>query len=478
MSRSRISQRMFGLPVLLGAIAACSVINAYDDVVPNKTAGGGSANAGTGAGDNEAGNGQAEGGSTSLGGQSSGGGTAPVGGEGGSTQPGGPTTGLVVLGGKAVDDDSSVLSVLNPLDGNELARETIPGAAIVGLAYDGAPAKNLWFLFTSSDFPADAMSKADLQVRTYDDVTAKWATRKKVSALPPPRPGSFVVLNDRLAYLSFGLVNGALTDTLTILDTSSADSVKQVTFDIPLSGRVLGLVGTRGAPGDATALGGTLAIATADGCAGTGASLKCTSLSLTPIFVGDDITPGVAKMLRGFLGRPAFASSATEQRAFVALPAATVGGNIDVIRFDPRDLMFEQPLTPPTPAKHLAALAIADCIDVTVFSSVADTSLWATSAQGTSSKAVLAHEAQDVVYEPFTSSVVAPYNPDSPLFAGTNGAGGAGGTGNEPEVHAFKVARSGVTASIKARTADWAPPSDVAINVVAARYPVPFVCPQ
>jgi hypothetical protein len=465
-------QRWLGT-ALLASVGACSVINAYDDVVPT-SAGGGSNGGG---GSNHAGSSdQPEGGTDNpVGGNTSGGTVSPSGGEGGSgTEPGGPTTGLVVMGGKTVPDGDAVLLSLDPTDGKELGREVIAGAALAGLAYDGAPGKDLWFVFTASDFPADPMSKADLQVRTYDDATNAWTTRKKLSALPPPRPGSFVVLNDRLAYLSFGIVNGMLTDTLTIIDTSSPANVKQVTFDVTLSGRVLGLVGTRGAPGDTTALGGTLAVATADGCAGQAATLKCTSLSLTPIFVGDEVTAGVAKTLRGFLGRPAFASSATRQLAYVALPAATTGGNIDVIRFDPRDLTFEQPLSPPTPAKHLAALALADCIDVTVFSSVADTSLWATSPQGTSAKAVLAHAAQDVVYEPYTSSVVAPFNPDSPLFPAASGAGGAG---TEAEVQSFSVAKSGVSASIKLRT-DWSPPTDVAIDVVTTRFPVPYTCPQ
>jgi len=400
-----------------------------------------------------------------------------MGGEGGSVEPSLPPTGLLVLGGKLTTGAGDVLVTVDPVDGKELSREAIPGAAVVGLAYDGAAGRDLWFVFTSGDFPADSMSKADLQVRTYDDASGKWTTRKKVSALPPPRPGSFVVLNDRLAYLSFGLVNNALTDTLTILDTSTPAGTKQITFDLTAPGRVLGLVGSRGAPGDTSALGGTLALATGAACTGVGAALKCDSLSLTPIFVGDDITPGVAKSLRGFMGRPAFASAANAQLAFVALPALTANGNIEVVRFDPRDLMFEAPLSPPTPAKQLAALTAVDCLDLTVFSSVADNSLWATSAQGTSAKAVQTHEAQDVVYEPFTSSIIAPYNPESPLFPAAAAAGGAGGAGPEPEVTAFKVAKAGVTPSIKPRSSDWQAPTDVGVNVAAARFPIPFPCP-
>ncbi|HKY39874.1 MAG TPA: hypothetical protein VJN18_28255 [Polyangiaceae bacterium] len=452
--------------------AACSVINSYDDVVqaPGNEAG----TSGSSGSSNQMG------GNGSLAGDGSMGGLPPeIGGAGGAgtVDPGPPTTGLIVVGAKSVDGTEDLLLTLDPTDGSELSREAIAGAAVVGIAYDGAEGKNLWFIFTASDFPADPMSKSDLQVRSYDDASDEWTTVKKVTALPPPRPGSFVVLNDRLAYLSHGLVSGMLTDTVTILDTSSRMDVAQIDFTATLNGRVLGIVGSRGAPGDATALGGNLAVATGLGCNNAmGAAITCSALSLTPIFVGDDVTTGVASNLRGFWGHPAFASSATEQRAFVALPAETLAGNAEVIRFDPRDLQPEPPLAPPTPAKALTGLSIADCVDVTVFGVVADKSLWATSEQGTSVKATLLHISQDVVYEPFTSSIIAPFNPDSPLFGGSMGMGGAG---PDPELVALSVGRSGITPSLQVRAAtEWAPPDDVAMNVVATRFPIPFECPQ
>lgn len=485
MARSVTPRRPWLASVALWlGVAACSVINSYDEVVPAQvvepeggSGGGGGADAPQGGTPVEptAGGGVAGTPDTPVGGMPPSGG-----GEGGAPDPGPPTTGLVVVGGKALKGSANVLVAVNPEDGAELLRENIPGAAVVGLAYDGAAGKDLWFVFTSGDFPADSMTKADLQVRSFNDLSRKWLTRRKVTALPPPRPNSFVVLNDRLAYLSFGLVNNVITDTLTILDTSTAIGTKQVTFDLPLTGRVLGLVGTRGVPGDSTALGGTLAIASGDGCTGTGASLKCTALSFTPIFVGDEITAGAVKKLRGFTGRPVFASSTLVQRAFVALPAVAPLGNVDLIRFDPRGLTFESPQTVITPAHQFAGFSLVECLDVTVLSSLLDLTLWATSAQGASGKAARTLLAQDVVYEPFTSSVVTPFNPDSPLFPDSGSAGGAGGAGGAdqgPELSAYRVAKPGVTPSLKLRTADWQGLSDVGVNVAAARFPVPFACP-
>lgn len=474
---------LLGGAALWLALTACSVINSYDEVVPTRGAepeagsgAGGDANQGGTPGEPTAGGGVAGSPDVPVGGAATSGG-----GEGGAApNPGAPTTGLVVVGGKALNGTTNVLLALNPEDGAELARENIPGAAVVGLAYDGAAGKDLWFVFTSGDFPADSTTKADLQVRTFNDATRKWVTHRKVTALPPPRPSSFAVLNDRLAYLSYGLVNGAIADTLTILDTASAASTKQVTLDLPLSGRVLGLMGTRGVPGDNTALGGTLAVASGDGCTGAGASLQCTALSITPIFVGDEISAGAVKKLRGFTGRPAFTSSTLVQRAFVALPAVAPLGNVDLIRFDPRGLTFESPQTVITPAHQFAGFTLVDCLDVTVLSSMLDLTLWATSAQGASGKAARTEVAQDVVYEPFTSSIITPFNPDNPLFRDGSGAGGAGGAGGAdagPELSAYRVAKPGVTPSLKLRTLDWQGPSNVGINVVAARFPVPFACP-
>lgn len=457
--------------------AACSVINSYDDVArAPANEGGMPGSSGSPNDPNEIGGDGNSAGDRAIGGQPP---EMMVGGAGGigPVDPGPPTTGLIVVGGKSVDGADDLMLTLDPTDGAELSRETIAGAAVVGVAYDGAADKNLWFIFTASDFPADPMSKSDLQVRSYDDQNHEWTTIKKVTALPPPRPGSFVVLNDRLAYLSHGLVSGRLTDTVTILDTSSPMDVAQIDFTATLNGTVLGIVGSRGAPGDATALGGSLAIATGIGCNNAmGAALDCNALSLTPIFVGDDVTTGVASNLRGFLGHPAFASSATEQRAFVALPAESLAGNAEVIRFDPRDLEPEPPLVPPTPAKALTGLSIADCLDVTVFGVVADGSLWATSEQGTSVKATLPHIAQGVVYEPYTSSIIAPFNPDSPLLGGNTGAGGAG---PDAALVALSVGKSGITPSLQVRAAaEWAPPDDIAANVVAVRFPIPLECPE
>jgi hypothetical protein len=471
----RLNVRSQGLAtaVALAAVASCSVINSYDDVVPAKHDGGSSGSAGAGAGGTAQ-----QGGEPGSGAQGPGQAGTPsdVGGEGGGAgaPPAAPTTGLLVLGAKSADGSEDLLLTLNPESGAELSRESLPGAAVVGAAYDGAPGKNLWFIFTASDFPADSSSKADLQVRRYVDETDEWVTIKKVSALPPPRPRSFVLLNDRLAYLSYGLVEGTLQDTVTILDTTDPEGVKEVMVDATFTGRMLGMVGTRGAPGDMAALGGSLAVATGGGCNNLdGPSLSCQALNLTPIFVGDTVTAGVAQGFRGFLGHPAFASSVTSQLAYVALPAQAAGNNVDVIRFDPRDVMLAEPLVPPTPAKALAGLALADCLDVTVLGVVSDKTLWATSEQGTSVKAILGQAPHDVVYEPFTSSIIAPFNPDSPLYP-DNGAGGAGPGAALP---AFTVGKTGITTSLTPRaTADWAPP-DVAVNVVAARFPIPFTCP-
>src|SRR5690606_32107480 len=108
-----------------------------------------------------------------------------------------PGHGLVVLGG--VDsDDRGVLSVLDPESGEQLARNSMPdGVRVAAIAHDGAPDRDLWFVFTAGSFPANPSVPANLQVRRFDEAQETWTTLTTVTNLPPPLPGSLTVLNRR-----------------------------------------------------------------------------------------------------------------------------------------------------------------------------------------------------------------------------------------------------------------------------------------
>ena len=479
-------RRTLGLCVLtVCPIVACSVINSYDDVVPLKEAGG-TTSGGTGnAGGAQSGG--TSGRATASAGDNSGGGDAGDIGSGGSA-PSVPVKGLLAVAGTdPTKSDANVVSLIDPTTGHELARQTIEGAAVVGLAYDGAANKDVWFEFTGASFPADPTSKAALTVFGFADVGSTWkaVSSKAVPGLPPPRPDTFVVLNDRLAYLSYTIVGGKPVDSLTVLDSTDPKVVAQVKFtalDFGADTEVLGMVGTRGVLGDATATGGTLAILVGSTCSGTHALRACGTVQLLPVTVSDtDVSQGVlVDFATSLVGEPAFASAQSGQLGYVAYTASATT-SVRLKHFDPRNLDNLESGSPAFKAAWLGGLAYAECQDVALFTGVAEGALYSASPAGLTGEQDLSHPGQSVVYEPYTQHAITLYNPANTVFessgfaSGDGGAGGASSVGSdEPALESFDVTKNAAllhTANLK-----WDPPKDLAPNLAVARFPVAYDC--
>jgi hypothetical protein len=308
----------------VGCLAyGCSLINAPDDIAPEGSAGSG-ASAGTGATNNLGGEDGAagevgSGGTTSSGvGGSEDPGVGGEGGEGTVVDPGpgpDPTTGLIVLGAQDEDMDRHLL-VLNPRTGGELRRDALPVAAV---AYDEAPGRHVWFVFTSSSYPAAPTGVADLEVRRFDDASGKWAVLSKATALPPPEPDQLLVLNDRLVYLSHQVVDGEAVSAVTLLDTSDLSDVSELSTQTASAGeRFVGLVGDRGSDVDPEAPGGRMRLMVAQDCG----AADC-ELSAHQVFVADDFTPGTSVSVDRFVGQPRFAKGKTVNRLYAALRSTT-----------------------------------------------------------------------------------------------------------------------------------------------------------
>jgi hypothetical protein len=467
-------------------IFACSVINKYDDVVPAKTGSGGNGN--TSSGGNSTG-GLATGGLDEMAGEA---GASTGGTNSGGTSTGGagslPAHGLLAVAGTdPTKADGSVVSLIDPATGLELARQTITGgAAVAGLAYDGAIGKDVWYELTAASYPADPTSVAALQVYQFTDTGAVWKaiSSKALVGLPPPRPHSFVVLNDRLAYLSYTIVAGQPVDSLTVLDTTDPTAVKQLKLTLTLPAgmgvEVLGMVGTRGVLGDETAPGGTLAIMIGNGCTGQNILRVCGPVQLLPVTVSDDASAGVAVDLSPTLiGEPGFTSAQSTQLGYVAFtPALTK--TVSLKYFDPRKLSAISSGAPPYQAHWLGGLAYAECQDVGLFTAVANKTLFSSSSAGLSDDVPLSHDGQDLVYEPFTGHIITLFNPDNAEFADAaslpgSGDGGAGGSdAGTPALSSFDVTSSAVLSRTPA--AKWAPPTNLAPNIAVARFPISFVC--
>jgi hypothetical protein len=465
-------RRLLGCVVLtVSPITACTLITHFDDVVPAKGAGGnGGANTG---------------GSVGTGGTGNSAGTTTSGGDAGESAGGAPPNVpmhgvLAVAGTDPTKADANVLSLIDPTTGKEITRQTLVGAAVAGLAYDGAEGKDVWFEFTAATFPAATDSKSDLQVYAFADADSSWKTVSgKVTALPPPRPDSFVVLNDRLSYLSY---DNTGADSLTVLDTTDPKAITQIKFTAPVfGGEVLGMVGTRGAPGDPTATGGTLAILIGNTCTGKNAARVCAKLQLLPVFVGtDDVSTTTIKDYSAtFGGQPAFASAQSTQLAYVVFPPAT--GNVKLQYFDPRDLTKITPISVAFASRWLGGLAYAECQKVAVFTAVAEGQLYAVSPTGLTQKVDLGYPGESVVYEPFTGHAITLFNPNDAAFADsgfvpTAGEGGAGGEAGDtkPALDSFNVTANAVLTATA--SAQWQPPTNLAPNLAVARFPVSYAC--
>ena len=465
-----MSARMLVSLGAAGALAvACSVVNSFDEVPPGLGAGG-AGQGGSGGGDS--GGTSGSGGTGALGGGGSAGdvGTGGMGGDStGGAAGAAPAKGIVVLGGR--DESGPALTVLDALTGERLGSDPmVGGAQIAGVAYDGAPGRDLWFVFTAADFPPAPDKAADLQVRRYDDRLGAWRPVASFTTLPPPVPGTLVVLNERLAYLSHRVQGTAVTPWITILDTTNPAAITQVTYEPAATPNVerIGLLGTRGTANDPRATGGTLNVISRANCDST--NLVC-QMVILPVAVGTTVSDFIPHVLGDYRGKPAFAAAITRRQNLFALPPLVAGQTVRVFRAPPEAPEDAQSTPFPSEAAQIGDLTFAECQNAVMFSTVTDQTLNGVSSQNVGTFVDLARPGQLVQYEPFSRSVIAPYNPN----AGT-GSGGAGGAANMPSIDAYDVTTNQLGTSIEIVKRDWAAPSDVFATSLAVRFILPYSC--
>lgn len=436
--------------------AGCSVINKPDDVVPEPSSSGGSATGAVGGngGQTSSGGDAASGGdgaTSGIGGELGVGGELGMGGEGNTVLPN-PTTGLLVMG--ALDDaDERQLVVLAGRTGAELGREELPVAAI---AYDEAPGRHLWFVFTASAFPASPTGAADLEVRRFDDATGKWTVLGTATALPPPQAEQLVVLNNRLAYLSHRVVNGTAVSALTLLDTSDPSDVKELTGRTAGAGETyVGLVGQRGSEVNANAPGGRVHLMIAQDCAA-----DC-ELVAQHIFVAGGLTDGTSVSVDRFVGQPRFAKAELEDRLYVAARSTTPTDRLVI-----RSLLGSE-LTSPTvfaltgfAGNDVGGFALLECADAGAVTDQAGSQLFAFNlTSGQLKVQALGHPGAALYTEPFAPSVIA-LDPEA-----------AGG------LRSFDVSKSGATNVAINERSVWNAPGDLLPLTGATRRSESHECP-
>lgn len=424
------------------------------------------------------GNGAGGAGGAGMGGDGTGGDGTGGNGMGGGA-PNLPGHGLVVLGG--VDsDDRGVLSVLDPESGEQLARNSMPdGVRVAAIAHDGAPDRDLWFVFTAGSFPANPSVPANLQVRRFDEAQETWTTLTTVTNLPPPLPGSLTVLNRRLAYISFVVEGGEIVQSVTLLDTTDPEDVKQIDFDFPTSDpndgeALVGLVGVRGTEEDANSPGGTLNLTIGVGATIADGRPHCETtcdIEIQSIAVGSLIQAGLRAGL-GASGGPG-ASDVTSvplttldsvrRDVLVVVPGANAENDVHLYRVpDPRNTAVTEFESMPLTSEELVGFAVAECARVAAFASSAGT-IEGVSRVGLKRTVELGRPGQLLTYEPYTRALISPYNPGDAM--------------EEPVISAFDVMTntSGTNLTIEPRAA-WDAPDDLRVDVLAVRSQVPPSC--
>lgn len=448
----RLASRFVGVLAALGFAYGCSVINAPDDVVPQGSTAGSSHG---GSGGSGIGNSAGDGAGGDFGGGAAGGGAeAGAAGEAGAG-PQEPSGGLLVVGAED-EDGARQLAVLNPRTGAELAREALPVAAV---AYDEAADRQLWFVFTASAFPARPNGTADLEVRSFDQATGKWTVLGRGTSLPPPQPDQLVVLNQRLAYLSYSVVSGKTMTALTLLDTSDPKNVGELATSPAAAGETfVGLVGQRGSDVNESAAGGRLRLMIADDC-GTGDDADC-RLRAQQVFAANRFTAGDDAELGRFVGQPRFLLARREERLFAVLRSTSPSNRLVVRSFSGPSLESPTNFTITQVAgSDIGGFDLLECVNGGVFTDVDGEQLVAFHlASGQVKTQALSHPGAPVYSDSFSSSALV-LDPTA-----------AGGLLN------VEVSRSGTTSLVLNPRASFTPPADLAPYTGAARRSVSGAC--
>ena len=473
------------------ALLGCSVINSFDDPKPLATGGAagtsgtGGSTAGTSGGGSGGTAGMAGGGTSGMGGSSGASGSGASGGSGGSAGMPPMNEGAVVVGGDGDLDgtsDEKVLSVLDPTTGLELSREKMN---VSGIGYDGE--RDLWFLF---ERVGGALDPVVLHVRTLDTVTGAWTQLSTigdadagVGGAPAPFGATFIgVLNDRLLYAS--TVPGSPPQSgLTLYDTTDPANVtlvgaQQVMFPgaapigflvhaaNAIGGRVnmvnrtnCGPPGGGGDAGADAASGPNVCDVTLQGVT-VGTGTPAINFEATPKVVGQVLETG---------GSVGFTEDLLNDADLVVFPSLDPGADPTghVQRF--AELSHQPQIGTPPPfdvaGPRISSASYDPCIEM-VFATelITDQAIFAIPikqglAMRTPFKQPVNTAAQSAFFEPFTRSVIRPFDDDA-----------------NREISAFYLQGTEGVPTLQRRIGDWSPPTDLRPRIVRIKVPNPPVC--
>jgi hypothetical protein len=439
--RLRVASRVAFAALVAGGAVACSLINSFDDVKPAVTV----------ASDATV--------------------DAPIeaGSEGGDA---GPSEGVIVIGGVAEEDGGHVpvLTALSPASGAELPMARVK-LLVAALHYDGL--RDLWYVFESNGAthfptPSDAVF---LHIRRLDALTGAWEEIQSIKVPTLVANTHVAVLRERLAYIAYRTdADGQVGNDLVVINTEDPSQPSLIGSPTPLVGSPIGVIGTRGgatAGGSITLLYDASQGLDAGICGGAvdGGGPLCLESQLVKVASEGLPSVGPLREVGTHIGSPAFGSflgngSPINYVGFSATPPAGVLQGYTPVNGQPVGTQIKFQIGDP----YLRPIAFADCLGQALLigtnTETAVTAVPVTTA-GVGDRAVMDHSGQSVHFEPFTSTVLAPF---------TQGEGF--------ELTAFKLGGAAGAPKLTLRQApEWSPPAHLRPEIVATRIPVPFTCP-
>jgi hypothetical protein len=402
-----------------------------------------------------------------------------------------PSDGVIVIGGTVSTDagDELVLTALDPRTGSEFPRARV-SMAVAAVLYD--PVRDYWYVFESGGqgiypTPTDPYF---LHVRQIDRVTGAWTELAKVQVPPGVSFLTTAVLGDAVTYVAYGsgapeagadagvedippvnAVDGGATllpvihDKFGLVTIDTHDLTSISVCGLPLDAAPNAVIGT---PNPTNPQNG---YATLGNFPVRGqiqpflVPAQCNSLNSPPSPAGPPIVLPA--------GNPGFGLATNAATGQVLIGSKGFGpGPTTLTIIDPQSGAIDsQGVFTGFNDGNIHPLAYSECLNSAyVIGTNADTNVWFVSLNGDqmpgpdgglptlmATDQPMGHSGQGVYFEPFTKTVLLPFS-----------------QGENFKLTAFRHTSNGYASLTN--TPLWSPPTDLRPNFVATRTPVPFPC--
>ena len=381
-------------------------------------------------------------------------------------------SGLVVVGGEVITTGTTtknILSVLDPVDGSELSREDLTVSAIL---YDGE--RDLWFIAEDDSgnvipAPGDHMN---LHVRSFDRAAKAWKKLGLLTGLPPLQTrDTTVMLRKEIAGIVYLSATSFGLGVINVNDPTAPTVAGGVPIDgSPTTGQgtqPLGAIGTR----STTGTGGTIDLIRRGTCASGLAECPHEMVHIT--VPNGYVTPLVSSTVKALGAGPSNTNGAVSfgtrlkpsaSDLVIFPPSSTITtGTIDLV--DPITNSISKSLNFPWSSadhKFLRPAVTAECTAIALTTEVFSSLIYAIPLDKPLDTITLnvGHSGARVVFEPYTSTVLAPFNQ----------GGGFAFTG-------YTLSADATSPPKLVPAAKWNPPADLQPDVVAVKIPNDFACP-